>query len=175
MRSFAFATIRNAAMAAGLTEDAVMEKPDKESVILPAKRLQVEYLPEALDRSPKRIAKFSSSASPDTHRTIRKQVYKRGLTVRAEVVSDDAAWLEQFVRDFLIALPHKTANAESDLVIVKATRAVRGGFGSKTVEVFKRRSNALHITFTGMICEDEDVPLITDVNLVDGASYQEHA
>jgi hypothetical protein len=175
MRSFAKDIITQAAVAAGLDQVAVMDKPDKETILLPEKRIQLEYLPQGLERSFKRVARATSTESPESHRTIRARIYKTDLTVRAEIKSNDETWLETFVNTFLVELPHKVATPENDLVTVEATRAVRGGFGKRTVEVFKKRSNALHITFKGMICKDREVPLITDVNIKDGTEYQESA
>jgi len=173
MRSFAKDIITQAAVAAGLDQAAVMDKPDKETILLPEKRIQLEYLPQGLERSFKRVARATTPKKEKTHRTIRARIYKTDLTVRAEIKSNDEDWLETFVNTFLVELPHKVATPENDLVTVEATRAVRGGFGKRTVEVFKKRSNALHITFKGMICKDREVPLITDVNIKDGTEYQE--
>lgn len=148
-----------------------MDKPEKErAALLPSKRVQVDYQPEALTRNPRRIAKFPSQTHQGTHRTIRSRTYTRSLTVRAEVVADDEAWLERFIRDFLLAMPHKTADGDGNLITVVADRAVLGGFEGKMVEAFKRRSSAVHVTVTGMLCKDTDVPLVTDVNLVDGVT-----
>jgi hypothetical protein len=175
MRSFAKNIITQAAVTAGLDSVAVMDKPKKETVMLPEKRVQLEYLSQGLERSFKRVVRSTSTESPETHRTIRARIYKTDLIVRAEVKSNDEAWLETFVNKLLVELPHKVAGSENDLIIIEATRAVRGGFGTRTVEVFKKRSNALHITFKGMICKDNEVPLITDVNIKDGTEYQSSA
>ncbi|MGE4297530.1 MAG: hypothetical protein AB7E47_05820 [Desulfovibrionaceae bacterium] len=170
MRVLAEAIITTAAVAAGLPATAIMDKPDRETALLPEKRLQLEYMDEILARSSRRIAKFASEENPDTHRTVRHRRYRRTLMVRAEVVADDPDWLAIFVDAFIRAMPHKTADADNNLVTVKVNKAVRGGFALKTVEVFARRSAALHISVEGMLCEDEEVPLIRDVNLVDGVT-----
>ena len=175
MRSFAKDIVTRAAVAAGIDQAAVMDKPKKESIALPEKRIQLEYLSQTLKKSFKRVARVASTENSETHRTIRSRIYETDLTVRAAIKSNDEAWLETFVNTFLVELPHKVATPENNLVTVEATRAVRGGFGTRTVEVFKKRSNALHITFKGMICKDKDVPLITDVNIKDGTEYQETA
>lgn len=170
MRAFAKQTITTAAVAAGLAEAAVIDKPDKETILLPQKRIQLEYMPETLSRKFRRISRSASAENPDTHRTLRSRKYKNVLTVRADIRADDETWLATFTKTLLLNLPHKTANDDGDLVEIEAFQAVRGGFGTRTVEAFVKRSQALHINFTGMLCEDEEVPLITDVNLVDGVS-----
>jgi hypothetical protein len=170
MRSFAKQTIITAAVAAGLPEAAVMDKPDKETILLPAKRIQLEYLPETLARRFRRIKRSASIDNPDTHRTLRARLYETVLTVRADIRGDDETWLAAFAKDLLLQLPRKTANDTGDLVEIEAFKAERGGFGTRMVEAFIKRSVALHINFTGMVCADEEVPLITDVNLVDGVT-----
>lgn len=173
MRTLATEIITATAVAAGLDGDTVMDAPKKDSALLPRPRLELSYLPEGLTRSFRRIAKFPSLTNPGTHRSVRARLYKRTFAVRATVQADDEAWLESFVVEFLSALPHKTADADGNLVTVTAHRAVRGGFGTRTVEVFTKRSNALHIMFEGMICRDEEIPLILDVNIKDGVTYKE--
>lgn len=174
MRDFAKQLITTAAVAAGLAEAAVMDKPNKENITLPDKRLQIEYLSEALVRKPKHIARSDGPADAECPcRIIREQVYETELSVAAEVKSDDENWLAEFVPAFLLALPGKTSNDNGDLVRIEAFKAVRGGFGTRTVEVFTRRSNVLHLRFTGMICRDRTVALIADVNVKDNITYKE--
>ena len=174
MRSFAKDIITQTAVTAGLAETSVMDKPDKETILLPEKRIQLEYLDQTFERAFKRVARMASLENPDTHRTIRAMVYKTDLIVRAEIKSNDENWLEEFVGKFLLALPYKTAAPDNNLVAIRVSRAIRGGFGKRTVEVFKKRSNALHIIFAGMICQDTERALITDVNIKDGTKYNEN-
>jgi hypothetical protein len=168
MIAFAREIITQAAVAAGLDETAVMDKPEKETVLLPEKRIQLDFLEQPLERKFKRIARRQSSDNPDTHRVIRSRLYKTNLTVRTEIKSNDEDWLETFIKQFLVELPRKAATEDNDLVVIEATRAVWSGFRQRTVEVFKKRSNTLHICFKGMICKDEEIPLIMDVNIKDG-------
>ena len=138
-----------------------MDRPEKQSLILPSKRVEVEYLAETYTRASGRVAQFKTP----TQQITRKQLYKCDLVVRMTVQSDDENWLAGFVKDFLINLPSKIADQDDNLVTVRANKAIRSGFESKTVEVFKKRSNALHIIFTGMICRDETQPLIREIDL----------
>lgn len=173
MRTLAESVITAAAVAAGFTVEAVMDKPERENAaLLPARRVQFDFLPATLQRSPRRVAKFASVANPDTHRTVRTRVYQRSMLVRVELVSDDEAWLETANLAFLSALPGSIADADGNLVTVRANKAELSGFGSKTVEVFKRRGCIIHMEFTGMVCRDREVPLIRDVNLVDNLSAE---
>ena len=174
MRSLARQIITTAAITAGIVETSVMDKPDKQNLLLPTPRMELEYMPEDYKRTFQKIAKFDDPPAdpedPATHRVIRSRIYRNTLTVRAEVRCDDEDWLETFVKAFILAMPHKTADSGNNLVTIQTTRAVRAGFGYKMVEVFKKRSNTLHITFTGMLCRDDQLPLIRDVNIIDGVS-----
>lgn len=173
MRSFIKQVIIDTAVRAGISRDAVMDQPEKENITLPGKRLQLEYMSQGLDYSPAMVARGASTNNPATHRTLRKRLYKTDFLVRAEVKSDDETWLEGFVLKFLAELPRKIADPDNNLVVIEANKAVRKGFGARTVEVFKKRSNALHIRFKGIICKDRDVPLIPDVNIKDNTTYKE--
>ncbi|MFH2064983.1 MAG: hypothetical protein ABIK15_07290 [Pseudomonadota bacterium] len=180
MRAFARQIITAAAVTAGMDADSIMDKPDKQNLLLPTPRMELEYMPEDYKRTFRKIVKFNDPPpapedpedpeEPVTQRVIRSRIYENTLTVRAEVRTDDEAWLEAFVKDFILDMPHKTADSDNNLVTIKTVRAVRGGFGSKLVEVFKKRSNAIHITFTGMLCRDDLIPLIRDVNIIDGVT-----
>jgi len=172
MRALAKQIITDAAVSSGMALKSVMEKPAKQSIILPMPRLELEYMLEELERSYRRIAKFESAANPTTHRTVRSRIYKRELTVRATIRSDNEGWLAQFTNDFIVSLPVRTADSNNNLVTVVATRAVRGGFGYRMAEAFIKRSNAVHIVFSAMITKDEDIPLIRDVNLKDNVDYK---
>lgn len=173
MRTLATEIITDAAVTAGLDNDRIMPAPKKESNLLPVPRLEISWMPEALTRSFKRVAKWPSLLHLGTHRTLRARLYKRVIAVRAEVHAEDEDWLESFVVDFITALPAKVADAAGNLVTVSAQRAVRAGFEYRMVEVFKKRSNAVHIEFAGMICRDDELPLIRQVNVKDSVDYEE--
>lgn len=157
MRVLARRIIVEAAVDAGLPEASVLDKAKVSDVLLPLPRLEVEYLPEGLARAGRRIAKLASGA-------IRSSLYGRRLDVRAEIAAGDEDWLEDFAVRFVVALPRKTGDDEGNLVVVTANKAERGGFAeAKLVEALKRRSIAIHITFSGMICRDESIPKIPSV------------
>ncbi|MCP4162594.1 MAG: hypothetical protein GY760_21210 [Deltaproteobacteria bacterium] len=174
MRELIKQTIIDAAKTAGLEipegEESkyVMDEPAIKDILLKKKRIDIEYLDETMERSFKRISKGVSDTNPDYIR-IRNRKYKREMLVRATIQSDDEAWLAQFTKSFLLSLPHKIADEENNLVKIEANKAVRSGFTTKMVEVFKKRSNALHIKFKGMLCEDLEYPAITDINITTNA------
>jgi len=126
-------------------------------------------MPQEIKRQPRRFARLPGDA-PATHVTHRWRTHTMSLQVRVEIRADNEGWLEQFFKDFITGLPGKTVDAAGNLVTVAPYRAERGGFESKLVKVFTRRSIPVWITFKGGIYRDEQVPLITDVNLLNGVS-----
>jgi len=173
MRSLAEQIIRDAAVAAGLPAERVGRKPEREDKLAKSPRLETEFLPEGLERDFGKVARFPAPSQEETHETIRARIYTRRLDVRAEVIAEDEEWLADFVPAFLLALPARTADADNNLVRVEAYRATLGGFNRKTVEVFRRRAAALHLRFSGMLCRDETLPLIREINIKDGLTVQE--
>jgi len=172
MRQTAESVIKAAAVAAGLPEASVIDKPKKDSLTLPKPRVELEFMPENLIRSVKKIAKFPKPGAEMTYRTMRTRLYVRELTIRASVVTKEEDELEPLVRALLVSMPHRTSDSDNNLVTVKANQAVRSGFGHRMVKGLPkdRYANTLHIVFSGMICRDTDIPLIRNVNIKDGVT-----
>lgn len=168
--------LRTAAVAAGIAEAAVLRKSERESLpLLPPVRLQIEVLDGQLDRKPRRVAKFASPTQPETHRVVRSRVYAETLVLRAELAAEIEAEVESLARTFLLALPRCLADAQGNVVRVRAQRATRGGYAARMVEAMPTRTVSVHVAFVGMVTRDEEIPLILDVNLVDGMSAGKEA
>ena len=162
---FAFNIILTAALSAGIVNsEAVIKKPEKQTLLLPKPRVEVEFLTEDYTKRTGKIAKFKTPGKQD-EMTIRRKLYQTQLTVRAVIRAEEEAWVESFIREFLVSLPVKTADSFGNLVKIRAQKADRGGYESKMVEPFKKRSNALHILFTGMLTKDSSLPLIKEIDL----------
>lgn len=172
MKALAQSIISTAAQSTGMAADSVMIAPDKQTILLPTPRLEISWMPETLKRSFRRLSAATYDATPE-YRTLRSRIFTREMSVRAEIRSDDDDYIESFMAAFLVALPHKTSDGDGNLVTVTAARAVRSGFETKTVEVFRKVSNAIYLTFTGMLFRDDQLPLIRDINIVDGVTYEE--
>jgi len=169
VRALAKEIITTAAIAAGMTAASIMDKPAKQSALLPTPRLEIEMMPQDIKRQPRRFARLPG-VNPATHVTHRWRTHNFSLQVRVEIRADNEEWLEQFFKIFILGLPGKTADAGGNLVTVRPYRAERGGFESKMVEVFVKRSIPVWITFAGGLYRDDQVPLITDINIKDGVS-----
>lgn len=165
MRLTSKTIITAAAVAAGLPESAIMDKPDKETATLPKKRIELSYLQEQYRRTGRPIKKFPTQGSEETHRTIRREVHSVRLPVRVAIHADDEGWLKTYAHAFLAALPKRALDGFGNTVSIKVDKAEYGGFVSKMVEVFKKRTKTFHISFTGMTTSDMEVPLIRDVTL----------
>lgn len=167
MRDTAFFIIKTAAAEVGLPVTSVIERPWKKvgSILLPDPRMEVEWMGESLKRSGRRLAVVAGS-DPLRSRTVRRALYTAELTARCELVSDDPEWVEEAYREYVLALPRKVGDANNDLVVVTANRAVRGGFVSGLVDVGRKRSSAVYVVFRGLISRDESVPWVRDAHIV---------
>lgn len=171
MRALAKTILTTAATASGMNADSVMDEPEKQTILLPVPRLELQYLTEDIRRDYQRILTYPHPETPETHRVGRFRLYTGELLVRAVARSDDENILSSFVREFIVNVPRKIADDAGNLVTIEINKAVRGGFGSRTVEVFKKRSNAVYIHFEGMICKDVEEVLITEVDVKSGVTF----
>jgi hypothetical protein len=165
MRELVEGIVKTAAVAAGLAESAVMRKPEKESPVLPKRRVEIEFQPERFKPSGRKVGKFPTPGKEDKFRTVRKELYVTVQPVSVRVASNDEAWLSAFSRDFVRALPRKSVDGDGNRITITVSEAEYGGFTGKLVEVFKKRSRTFHITVEGRLTEDSEIPLITDVTI----------
>ncbi len=170
MRSLAESIITTAAVAAGVPEAAVMDEPDKQrSAILPKPRLEIGWLPEELTRDRRRLARLPrpTTKESDTDCVTRWVVYRLLLRGRLTLRTEDGDSLESMSRAFLLALPKQTADADGNLVTIRADKAVRGGFNSRVADPIPERSCAIHVAFGGFLCRDDSKPWIKAVTFND--------
>lgn len=175
MRSLAESIITTAAVAAGVPEANVMDEPDKQrSAILPKPRLEIGWLPEELVRDRRRLARLPRPAdkAADTECRMRWVVYRRTLRGRLTLRTEDGDSLETMSRAFLLALPKQTADADGNLVTIRADKAVRGGFNSRVADPIPERSCAIHVAFGGFLCRDESKPWIKEITFNDPVTFK---
>lgn len=170
MRVFARGVVVDTAGVAGIVAANVIDKPNKQSKLLPLPRLEFESLDEQLVDDWRLFAKLPSKTSGMI--THRKRTHLQTLSVRAVLRAKGDTAIEQLYRGFVTSLPRAVVDGDGNRVAVKAQKAVRGGFVSKIVAVSEERSVVVYITFIGGLYKDEDVPLIDDFNLVDGITHQ---
>lgn len=163
LRKFAETLIAAAGTAAGLSSAAVL--PRQEGVadlLLPRPRLEIDWLPEELTPEGRKLARVTGDPLRETIRLAR---YRARLTARCVVAASDADQLEALCRAFILALPKTVADPDNNVVRIAAERAVRGGFNQRLVEIEKRLSNAVHVTFEHFLCLDQATPWILDVEI----------
>ena len=157
-------------MAAGVPEANVMAEPDKQrSAIMPKPRLEIAWLPEELSRDRRRLAQLPrpTSKDDDTHCRIRWVVYRRTLRGRLTLRTSDGDSLDTMSRALLLALPKQVADADNNLVTIRADKAVLGGFLNRIADPLPERSCAIHVAFAGTLCRDESTPWIKQVTFND--------
>ncbi len=175
MRSLAQTLITQAAVAAGLPEAGVMDEPDRQRpAIMPKPRLEIGWLDETLTKASKRLARLPRPATreEDTQAVTRWVVYERKLLVRLTLRTDAAAGLDALSDALLLALPDQVADANGNLVTVKAHKAVRGGFLTRIADPIPERSCAVHVAFAGYLCRDVSAPWIKTVTFNDPIPVQ---
>lgn len=165
MRALAVRILTAAAVAAGLDADAVMHVPEKDTLTLPARRLEIAYQPEQYRRTGRPLLKQPTPGREDASRTLVREIHSVRLPVRAAIRADDEAWLAEFSEKFLAALPKRTVDEHGRSVSIAVDKAEYGGFTGRLVEVFVKRSKTYLITFTGSRTSSRDVPLIRDVDI----------
>lgn len=204
MQAFAREVITRAALAAGLPEGRVIDMVKKDNLTLDRPRLELQFLPEKYTRtgrtlglsrqigrtgsaaaaqrsepetafSGEAIASAPQDAGPSVMVLTRKcELYEVELTVNANVLADDRAWLEAFSVDFVAHLPRGGNDSRGNWVRVRAEKATFGRspdkrVGNQVIEVFARVNRLFVLTFTGRIAGEELATLIPsftfDINI----------
>lgn len=178
MQAFAREVITRAALAAGLPEGRVIDMVKKDNLTLDRPRLELQFLPEKYTRTGRTLglarhrrtgsatASVPQDAGPGVMVLTRKrELYEMELTVNANVLADDRAWLEAFSVGFVANLPRGGNDSRGNWVRVRAEKATFGRspdkrVGNQVIEVFTRVNRLFVLTFTGRIAGEELAELI---------------
>ncbi|HCG05170.1 MAG TPA: hypothetical protein DEV75_09570, partial [Desulfovibrio sp.] len=131
----------------------------------------VQYLTETFARTGRVLDRRREvTAIPPVQRT-RRELYTVRLPVVAHVLADDEAWLDGFCPAFVAALPRGLNDARGLWVAVRVQRAEFQGYaerrvGNAVVAPFTKRSRLFTIDFTWRVATEEEVRLLTDINIV---------
>ena len=164
MQAFATEVITRAALSAGLPEGRVMDVVKKDNLTIKRPRLELQFMPERYTRTGRKLAVTRTKTD-----LIRKhELYEAELTVNANVLADDRAWLEAFSVAFVAALPRGGNDSRGNWVKVRAQEATFGRepdrrVGEKVIEVFTRVNRLFVLTFTGRITGEEYDKLIRTI------------
>ena len=161
MQTFAMETITRAALAAGLPEGRIIDLAKKDNLTIERPRIEVQFLPERYTRTGRKLAVTRTK----TEHIRKRELYEVELTVNANVLADDRAWLEAFCVDFVAGLPRGGNDSRGNWIKVRAQKATFGRapdkrVGDEVVEVFVKVNRLFVLTFTGRITREEAETLI---------------
>lgn len=164
MQAFATEVITRAALSAGLPEGRVMDIVKKDNLTIKRPRLELQFMPERYTRTGRKLAVTRTK----TDLIRKRELYEAELTVNANVLADDRAWLEAFSVAFVAALPRGGNDSRGNWVKVRAQEATFGRepdrrVGEKVIEVFTRVNRLFVLTFTGRITGEEYDKLIRTI------------
>ena len=164
MQAFATEVITRAAQSAGLPEGRVMDIVKKDNLTINRPRLELQFMPERYTRTGRKLAVTRTK----TDLIRKRELYEAELTVNANVLADDRAWLEAFSVAFVAALPRGGNDSRGNWVKVRVQEATFGRepdrrVGEKVIEVFTRVNRLFVLTFTGRITGEEYDKLIRTI------------
>ena len=167
MRTLAMEIITAAALAAGMPEGRVTDVSAKDNLTLARPRLEVDFLPDSLTRTGRKLA---VSRAGDTQ-TTKKELYEVRFDLTAHVFADDPAWLEAFEYGFIAALPRGVADARGNWVKVRAAQATfkkdpTRRVGAGEITVFTNVDTLFLVTLTGRVTAEEEQALLTTFEIV---------
>ena len=165
MQTFAMETITRAALAAGLPAGRIIDVAKKDNLTIERPRIEMQFLPEQYTRTGRKLAAARQSVeSGDGAKKLmlcrKRELYEVELTVNANVLADDRAWLEEFSVDFVAALPRGGNDSRGNWIKVRAQKATFGRapdkrVGDEAIEVFVKVNRLFVLTFTGRITREE--------------------
>lgn len=167
MQALATEIITNAALAAGLPEGRVINQVASDNLTLDRPRLELQFLPETYTRTGRTL----SSTRAKTERVRKRELYEVELSVAANILAEDDAWLSDFVYAFVAALPRGVNDKRGNWVKIRAEKATFGRppdnrVGDEVIEVFHRINQLFDITFTWRVTTEELGDLIPSFNFI---------
>lgn len=119
----------------------------------------------ALEKGGKTLMHSGRLRRQETDQIRKRELYEVELTVNANILADDRAWLERFSYDFVAALSSGGNDSRGNWIRVRASQATFGRapdkrVGEKVIAVFTRVNRLYVVTFTGRITREEAEELI---------------
>lgn len=166
MQAFATQTITRAALAAGLPEGRVIDMVKKDNLTIERPRIELQFLPERYRRTGRKL----DVRRTKTEKIRKRELYEVELTVNANILADDRAWLERFSYDFIAALLFGGNDIRGNWIRVRAQEATFSRppdkrVGEEVIEVFVKVSRLFVLTFTGRVTGEEAVELIPSLTI----------
>jgi len=148
-------------------------KPGRQTKILAIPRLEFDIVSSDENRVDRLFCKLRDDNNSE-HITHRIQTHEINLQTRCEIKvgKNQIDTFADIKKEFLQAIPRKTMDNDNNLVVINLGEAKYSGFEWNLVNVLKNCSVAYWIKFKGGLYIDKQVPLIRDVNLKDGVTYE---
>lgn len=161
MQAFVTAVITTAAQAAGLPEGRVIDQTAKDNLTLFRPRVEIQFLPERYHRTGRSL----SVSRTATELVRKKELYTVELSVAANVLAEDRAWLAAFSHDFVAKLPRGANDDRGNWVKIRAEKATFGRaadkrVGNSVIEVFSKVNELFSLSFEWRIAAEEVEQLI---------------
>jgi hypothetical protein len=159
--------ISNAALAAGLPEGRVMDVSAADNLTLPRPRLEVDFLPDSLSRTGRKLAIARVAAV----QTTKKELYEVRFDLTAHVYASAAAWLEEFENGFITAFPRGVNDQRGNWIKIRVNQATfkkepTKRVGTSEITVFTKIDTLFLITMTGRVTREEAQALLTTFQIV---------
>lgn len=171
MQGFVTSIITAAALAAGLPEGRVIDQTAKDNLTLERPRVELQFLPERYTRTGRTL----SVSRTATELVCKNELYVVELSVAANVLADDRAWLTAFCHDFIAALPRGVNDSRGNWVKIRAEKATFGRspdkrVGDAVIEVFTKVNELISLSFAWRITATEAELLISSfsINIKEG-------
>lgn len=161
MQEFAADIITKAAEGAGLAPERVIPQVKKDNLTLTRPRMELQYLPESYTRTGRTLAYRRTKNA-----LLRKrELYTVQLSVAANILAEDKAWLSAFCYDFVAGLPSGANDRRGNWVKIRAERATFGKepdkrVGESVIAVFSKVNQLFDLTFTWRVTEEQAQALI---------------
>lgn len=167
MRNFAEHAIKQAAEKAGLPQSNVMDVSAADNLTIPRPRIECQFLPESWKRTGRKLAVVRNGKS----QTRKRELYEVRLTVTANILAENDAWLSRFKREFVKAFPSGVNDDQGNFVKIRVQEAAFSKPASKRVgkdaiTVFTKVNDLLTISFVWRLTEEETDNLIHAINIL---------
>jgi hypothetical protein len=169
MREASKRVIEAAAEAAGLPTGRVIDVSKADNLTIPRPRLELQRLPQTYQRSGRKLG-FKTGSGPGK-RILKKALYSAKLHVAANILAEDAAWLEAFTLNFVRSLPRGVNDEAGNWVKILAERAEwteepAPRVGLEAVKVFNQCEQLVVLSFSGLVTLEEEQQLIEHIKIV---------
>lgn len=167
MRNFAEQAIKQAAEKAGIAPEKVMDVSASDNLTIPRPRIECQFLPESWKRTGRKLGIVRKGRT----QTRKRELYEVNLTVTANILAEDNAWLSAFKREFIKAFPPGANDDQGNFVKIRVqeasfTKPASKRVGTSAITVFTKVNDLLTISFVWRLTQEETDNLIHRINIL---------